>query len=192
MGKKILIVEDSHVFQQLLKRLLREHETTVVGDTKAAQALIKETAFDLLIADFVLGDGDCSQFLMELRQRFSPTELPIVMLSSSMDVDMMSQYNRIAINACISKPLDLEKFPGFIRQIIETKEVIAPAKPTKTTTVLSWRTVKEFHVYCPAVNHKETAATPAEAMDNMRSYLRAHADEVKTTSTLTQSVCRFD
>ncbi len=48
---KILIIEDSELVQKTYKRLLRDHELTIVDTGLAAMQLLESETFDVIISD---------------------------------------------------------------------------------------------------------------------------------------------
>lgn len=58
---KILLVEDDIIDQMAFKKMVKQRELdyiyTVVGSTEEAAAAVEEDSFDLVITDYMLGDG---------------------------------------------------------------------------------------------------------------------------------------
>lgn len=78
----ILIVEDDLLVAGFLERGLRAagYVTTVVADTASARALALSGAFDLVLLDLVLEDGDGFVVLRELRERRQ--SLPVLIMTA--------------------------------------------------------------------------------------------------------------
>jgi two-component system, OmpR family, copper resistance phosphate regulon response regulator CusR len=77
----ILIVDDDPLVADFLDRALRAagYVTTVVGDTARARLLGLSGAFDLILLDLVLTDGDGFTVLRELRER--RRTLPVLVMT---------------------------------------------------------------------------------------------------------------
>jgi CheY-like chemotaxis protein len=66
---RILLVEDHDDSREFLRRLLRGwgYDVQAAGDMHAALALAQNFAFDLLLSDLSLPDGDGCELLAQLR-----------------------------------------------------------------------------------------------------------------------------
>jgi two-component system phosphate regulon response regulator PhoB len=84
----VLLVEDSLEFQALVRRSLTGSpcELTCVETLKAAQESMSRDAFDLVLLDVMLPDGDGFQLCSELQNRPDRRETPVIFLTGKSDV----------------------------------------------------------------------------------------------------------
>jgi len=67
MGYKILLIEDDRLDQMAFKRLVENEELsydyTIAGSVSEAQSILGSERFDIVIADYLLGDGTAFDIL---------------------------------------------------------------------------------------------------------------------------------
>lgn len=106
MGFKILLIEDDAQLAQQLTAQLGEfgHEVALAGDGQAAILRIAEDAFDIVILDRMLPDGDGLVVLRQLRE--GGMQVPILMLTAlGMTYDKVEGLDAGADDYAV-KPLD--------------------------------------------------------------------------------------
>src|SRR4051794_7431466 len=109
--KRVVYVERSTTAQSLMRRCLEGVcEITGVSTLSAAFEIVNEREFDLLITDFLFSDDDVSGLIEHVRQIKPWDELPIIVISASMDKMLMSRVVKIGANDAASKPLRAEEF----------------------------------------------------------------------------------
>ena len=90
--KQILYVEDSTTSQWVLKqKLAKLADITNAVSLAEGRALLDRKHFDLVILDWSLPDGTSIRLISEIRAQYSTTQLPIILVSSSLDKIMTSQ-----------------------------------------------------------------------------------------------------
>lgn len=71
-GYKILLVEDDIIDQMAFKKMIKQRELdydyTVVGSAEEAAAAVEGNAFDLVITDYMLGDGTAFDVMQLLKE----------------------------------------------------------------------------------------------------------------------------
>ena len=80
--KNILIVEDDHSLSDGIALALKGDDFAFLqaNDIKTAKAMAKETAFDLIILDLNLPDGNGLDFLKKLRLH---AQTPVIILTAN-------------------------------------------------------------------------------------------------------------
>lgn len=78
---RLLLVEDDRMIGDSLRQALRDEGYAVdwVYDARAANATLGSERFDLVLLDLGLPDGDGTDFLLELRRKFST---PLIVISA--------------------------------------------------------------------------------------------------------------
>lgn len=99
--KRVLVVEDEHVFrEQVCKLLVREGwEVTAASSVRAAQAALAARPFDVLLLDVVLPDANGTE-LIHLRGRAR-----VIMMSAYGTIDSAVDAMRLGAVDYITKPL---------------------------------------------------------------------------------------
>lgn len=122
MKKKILLVEDEPTIQRLLHFIL-SREYVVQSAANGYEAFLwleKQDIPDLIIMDWVMPQMDGRAFLKYLKISGLYSEIPIIVLSSYMDID--DELNNLPdfINCYLSKPFDPIKLKETIGKIFNT------------------------------------------------------------------------
>jgi len=105
-GIKILVVEDSKTFANVLKSILLNIGVGAVnisgGIAEALQAL-EEGQFDLILTDWRLGDGDGLDFVHQARSR--GVIAPVVMLTGYADESLEAAREGLGVSEWLQKPV---------------------------------------------------------------------------------------
>jgi CheY-like chemotaxis protein len=104
----VLVVDDDDC-REVLSELLRDEGFNVLAapDGAGARDLLESRTVDLVLLDIVMPRTSGLELLSELRRRYSPADLPVVMMSSKdQSADVVDALERGA-NDYVTKPLDL-------------------------------------------------------------------------------------
>jgi CheY-like chemotaxis protein len=114
---RVLVVDDEPDVGHVVELMLRfeGHEVQVATHGKEALILLEQTAFDVVILDYVMPDMKGDE-LAALIKEARPQQI-ILMLSALADNLNISDKNMHAVNALIGKPFVLED----LRAIMATK-----------------------------------------------------------------------
>lgn len=123
--QRILIVEDEPMTAALMKSTLQteNREIVVAVSVGGAQALMSDSQFDLVILDLVLPDGDGRRLLLEMRERFETSSVPIVISSSKTGAAVKSECFALGANEYIEKPIDTAEFSTIINAVFTRSAV---------------------------------------------------------------------
>jgi len=108
-AKHILVVEDSRMYRELLQTYLEEKFKLTFTDTNnGAKSLLITEKFDMIILDFYLTDGVCSEILYYMEEE--DINIPVVVMSVEDDVYVAHTiYANSNIESIINKK-DLKEF----------------------------------------------------------------------------------
>jgi len=123
-----LLVVDDDESREALAELLRDEGYAVVTARDSAQAVERLDSHvpDLVLLDIVMPRTTGLELLGSLRERFSPAELPVIMMSAKdQSTDVVAALGQGA-NDYITKPLDLPIVLARVRAQLRTKAASSP------------------------------------------------------------------
>ena len=151
--KHILYIEDNLPTQMLVKRQLTSlGEVLGAFDLAAGKRLLSERKFDLLVSDVYLPDGNALEFVRELRTRFSPERLPVILTSSSMDQLLRVQSLRAGANDCFAMPCPWTVLLEAVGRMLVRPYVRSPGLEAVTATWVEGMTEDRHWLFCPELN----------------------------------------
>ena len=110
----ILIIEPSRLFQLTLEKIFIPYATTlhITESGRKARQLFKDYPIDLICLSLYLQDMDGNDFISEIRKEQWGETIPILMMTSKKDQDVISRTFRRGATELFSKenPLALEKY----------------------------------------------------------------------------------
>jgi len=118
MAGRILVADDNPDTVELLELSLRAGgwQVSAAATVGEARTLIAREAFDLIILDSWLPDGDGVEFCRELRT-YNP-HLPILFLSAAAYPTDISGAKEAGCNAYLVKPCHLDQLIGAVQVLI--------------------------------------------------------------------------
>lgn len=121
---RVLIVEDEAVTREMLVLLLgKEHAVTAVSSSAEALAKLRQTAFDLLLLDLNLPDGDG---LALARQIGARAGMAVVMVTSrSDDIDRIIGLE-LGADDYVTKPFNPRELLARIKAVLRRLRAPAP------------------------------------------------------------------
>ena len=118
--KNILVVEDNLETQLIIKVALRDsYNIALTNNSTDAIKFLKDHSFDLVLLDINLnGEGDGKDILEFLRERFSISELHVIVMTAYDLSDEDKTYFTENTNSFISKPIDKNIICNAIENLI--------------------------------------------------------------------------
>ena len=113
---RLLIVDDNEMNRDMLARRLAR-KGYVIGLADSARDLlprVKEDGIDLLLLDIEMPEVSGLDALQSLRQSYSPTDLPIIMVTAKNQSDDIVKALEMGANDYLTKPID---FPVALARI---------------------------------------------------------------------------
>lgn len=104
----LLVVDDSEMNRDMLTRRLVRRGYTVSAAENGRQALdmIATQVFDLVVLDIMMPGLSGLEVLEELRQRYAPQELPVIMATAKDQSEDIVLALKLGANDYVTKPLD--------------------------------------------------------------------------------------
>lgn len=172
--KRVLYAEDSVASQALMRRYLKDLCEVVIAPTpRAASSLLGSEPFSALITDFMFNDCDASDLIVQARKTRSATELPIVVVSSSMDKVLATRLLSAGANEVAAKPLHPGDFRALVKRMLDEPYVCKQDLRSASLPSLQWQLGVTFHEFCPEFGLQTSGATAEEASRAMQAAIKA-------------------
>jgi len=112
----ILVVDDNELNRDVLSRRLERqgYRVLAVEDGQLALDTVANVQIDLILLDIMMPGLTGVEVLRILRQRFGPTDLPIIMCTARTDSGDMVEALELGANDYVTKPLD---FPVVLARV---------------------------------------------------------------------------
>ncbi len=107
--KQVLVVDDDKDIVAAIDTILKMEEYSVIHAYSGTESihLAMECKPDVILLDYMLPDMSGRQIVKILRKKLHFTKLPIILISAVNDIQEIAKT--IEVNACISKPFELEE-----------------------------------------------------------------------------------
>ncbi len=125
MSLKVLIVDDSIFFAQMLKKSLEALDVEVMGEATTKEALVnhlKLSTPDLVTMDMTIPGTDGLE-CMQLVKKHSPNS-KVLVISSMKDDEIMGKAKRAGAAGYLQKPLDDDELALAISRIMAEKDLM--------------------------------------------------------------------
>jgi len=121
---KLLYIEDDLVDQMAFKRLVREqnlpYDMTLANSVQSAREKFRAGVFDIVISDFLLGDGTSFEYLPEIIQ----TGTPVILVTGTGDEDVAVKAIKMGASDYVIKDVDfghLKVLPLIVESSLHNK-----------------------------------------------------------------------
>lgn len=120
MPKNILIVDDSRAIRQSISFILQEAGFTVVQAVDGAEAvsLLDSAGFDLVVTDVNMPNMDGISLTKHIRQNSKQKFVPILMLTTESQADVMQEGKAAGATGWIVKPFDPDKLLAVVKKLV--------------------------------------------------------------------------
>ncbi len=117
---KILVVDDEAAMREGLAECLRTdgHEVVTCGDAQAAESLVTEQDFELVITDLVMEQRDGMELLEWLQERHPDTA--VIMITGHSTVATAVEAMRKGAFDYVAKPFRLDEVRMTVRRAVQT------------------------------------------------------------------------
>jgi DNA-binding NtrC family response regulator len=122
----VLIADDEQRILKALGRALREdgHEVVEASSGRAAQRLLAERAFDVLVVDNIMPDLTGVELVRELSQTVAAADRPqIVLMTAHATVGSAIEAMKLGALDYLQKPFDIDELLVVVRHAIELQHL---------------------------------------------------------------------
>ncbi len=175
---RVLAVDDDAVNLNVLERILTLDRYEIVKATSAPEALAKAEAerFDLVIADVMMPHMSGYALASALRERYSLSELPILLLTARNRPEDISTGFRAGANDYVVKPVDARELRSRARVLTQLKQSVGD----RLRMEAAWLQAQiKPHFIFNTIN--SIAALSALDADRMRGLLEAFSRYLRTS-----------
>jgi signal transduction histidine kinase len=105
---RLLVVDDNDLNREMLSRRLsrKGFEVATSSGGREALDLVEKENFDLVLLDIMMPEITGMEVLENLRKRFSPAELPIIMATAKIQSEDVVSALSLGANDYVTKPID--------------------------------------------------------------------------------------
>jgi len=122
-GAAVLVVDDEPAIGTVLRRILRDHEVTVVTRAKHALELISQGKhFDVIVSDLMMPDMSGMGFYDELRKSFPEVVARVVFISGDAFTPTAKAFFDRVPNEVIAKPFGPHRVRQTVERLSETRK----------------------------------------------------------------------
>ena len=119
-GKKVLVVDDSAVMRQIIKKNLKElgfADLTEAEDGAAGLKAAGDGGFDLIVSDWNMPNMTGLEFLKAVRADGGLKGVAFIMVTSEADKDKIMEAVQAGVNQYIVKPFNAVQLEEKIKAI---------------------------------------------------------------------------
>lgn len=122
-AKKILIIDDSVSIRQSMKSILEEggYQVVCAIDGKDGLNKLESDPVDCVITDINMPNINGLELLKTIRVTESMKYLPVLVLTSESETDMIKQGISLGATGWLIKPFNAEKLISSVKKIIPTQ-----------------------------------------------------------------------
>lgn len=159
----------------MVKKCLEKYAEVIVTATLAnAVAAVVDGHYDLIVTDYMLPEGSSMPFVRDIRKQFLPNELPIILVSGSLDKTMVSEALQSGVNECLQKPLQRDSFVEIVRRMLSEPYVSHMPDGCDTYTSIQWVQEGQSFIFCPELGETVQGTNPLEASAAMLALVQMH------------------
>jgi len=119
-GELVLIVEDNDKNMKLTRDVLQFHGFATVEATTGEDgvSLARERSPAVILMDIQLPGIDGVTALGQIRQDAETSRIPVIALTASVMKEDRERFDKAGFDGFITKPIDVKRFAGQVREIM--------------------------------------------------------------------------
>ncbi|QOP42463.1 response regulator [Sulfurimonas sediminis] len=146
-GYTLLIVDDSRVIRKMMQKILSSCGYTIIEAKNGAEAIekVKETNVDLMLLDMQMPDMSGLDALKQIKQDEKNFHLPVFMISSTLDIEVMRDAYKAGVLDYFKKPFSPEELKLKVEQVIRQKQIETDLQCTLRVSEVCSTLLNEFY-----------------------------------------------
>jgi CheY-like chemotaxis protein len=121
--EKVLLIDDDEDDREFLLQVMEDHfpdiACTIAVNGRDAFERLEGYRPDLIFLDLNMPLMDGRQFLRMIKQRADLAEIPVVILSTSSDIETITETKSLGARDFITKPDKLSGWVGLVEKIFQ-------------------------------------------------------------------------
>ena len=144
----LLIVDDSRVIRRMMNKILSSCGYTILEAKNGAEAIqrVAKTDIDLILLDMQMPDMTGLDALKQIKQNEKNFNLPVFMISSTLDIEVMRDAYKAGVLDYFKKPFSPEELKLKVEQVIRQKQIETNFECTLKTSELCSHFLNKFYV----------------------------------------------
>lgn len=124
--KKVLIIDESHLFREYLTKKLEDQNFEVIQATNGLDGTLKlrKEVPDLIIMDYFLSRKSVQEVLKDKVENPNTEKIPVIMVSAKISKQQIIEISRFNITKFFNKPLKVDAFLDTISDMLDVSVVI--------------------------------------------------------------------
>jgi len=134
---RVLIVDDDYMNLEIVRRRLSRKGFDVIVSSDGSHAFerVQQSDVDLVLLDIEMPRFTGLELLKRLRQDYSPTELPVIIVSGKQDSETVVEALSIGANDYVTKPIDMAVTTARIDTQLARRSEGTAARTNKVSTL---------------------------------------------------------
>jgi len=148
-------VDDNATIRKAISMRLgsRGYDVITAADGPGALAVVKQQRVDLVLLDLQMPGMRGEEVLQEIRTRFSPTQLPVIMLAASSDRNDIRRSLELGANDYVTKPGELPMLLARIKTQLSLKRTAEKLRAAEFSTTNIDRNRKDIERTLDQIAH---------------------------------------
>jgi len=171
--KKLLFIDDSSTARHLLQNFVKDIcavECAVSAEDGIEK--IHATTYDLLLVDFALPGANGLELIAHARKMPTYKTTPIIVTSSSLDLNLQCDAMEYGANDYIAKPLKKEAIRDMLLRMFDAPYTRVLDKKIEKFVCVTWETGGRFFEYCPGLGFLTAGETQTDTRVAMGGILQ--------------------
>jgi diguanylate cyclase (GGDEF)-like protein/PAS domain S-box-containing protein len=115
------------------------YEVTFASDGSEALGLVEQKSFDVLLLDVTMHKSSGLRVLEQIRQRFAPAELPVIIVMDRSESDGLLEAFKLGANDYLTKPVDFAAALARVATHVAHRRTLSALRDSETRYALAAR-----------------------------------------------------